>query len=153
MGSLLARMDVTRVDTIPEFTQGMVQPDDLGTSWMYVKASGAKTAFLTYDIDKDGLMGAALTTTTAGAGPLRLGIPQVAIADGSWGWVFVGPGKARVSVLASAAADSPLYTTATGGSLDDTATTIIPGLRLTTANGGATADQPCIANKPLGVDA
>lgn len=67
-----------------------------------------------------------------------------------YGWVQV-KGQATCSVLASAAANVRLNTTATAGSLDDDGTVgsmQVQGVYLTTANGGSTAAAACILNYP-----
>ncbi len=96
--------------------------------------------------------GADHITTTNGLRGLLVGVAQVDIAALSYGW-FQRSGKASVGVrvLASAAADARLNTTATAGALDDdgTATTKeILGIALTTANGGSTALTAAMLNFP-----
>jgi len=53
-------------------------------------------------------------------------------------------------VLASAAADAVLYSSATAGSLDDASTsqTAVNGLCLTTARGGTAGSAPGLATWP-----
>ena len=67
-----------------------------------------------------------------------------------YGWMQV-KGQATASVLASAAANVRLNTTATAGSLDDDGTAgsmQVQGLYLSAANGGSTAATACILNYP-----
>lgn len=68
-----------------------------------------------------------------------------------YGWVQV-KGTATARVLASAAANVRLNTTATAGVLDDDGTAgsfQVQGLYLTTANGASTAAAPCVLNYPF----
>lgn len=88
---------------------------------------------------------APVTKALADAGN-KIGVAQIAIASGSYGWVQTR-GVGSVNVLASAASGAALYTTATAGKLDDTATsqTLIESLKLTATNGGSTAAVAFIA--------
>lgn len=109
----------------------------------YTKASGAFTIYDFIKVDDDGLS-AQLTTTLSAAEPTLVGAVQVAFASSDYGWAFVGPGgglnKAiKGTVLASYVADSKLYTTATAGAADDTATDCIQHAKGITTNGGSTA--------------
>ena len=68
-----------------------------------------------------------------------------------YGWVQV-KGTATARVLASAAANVRLNTTATAGVLDDDGTAgsfQVQGLYLTTANGASPAAAPCVLNYPF----
>lgn len=80
-----------------------------------------------------------LTTTNSGSVPTTVVVPQRAIANGSYGWAVEKGPSFSVLALASCAADVKIYTTATAGRVDDTATDLIQGLRLNATNGGATA--------------
>lgn len=97
-------------------------------------------------VDNDGTC-VRLTTTVSGAEPTAVGVAQVAIPSGSRAWVFRGEGGGtgtdiRVNVLTLCAADVKLYTTATAGALDDSATDLVQGATLVTGNatGGTTAN-------------
>lgn len=92
-----------------------------------------------------------LTTTNAGAIPQKVGIAQNAIASGAYGWV-VRKGPCTVKVLASCAKDVKLYTTATAGSIDDTATTQIFGLVITANDGGSGSNIAGMAVSELTVN-
>jgi hypothetical protein len=68
-----------------------------------------------------------------------------------YGWVQV-KGTSSARVLASAAANVRLNTTATAGVLDDDGTAgsfQVQGIYLTTANGASTAAAPCVLNYPF----
>lgn len=144
-----AGVDIDNVSTTQQFALGTVIQTTAGAYYKYVQADGAKTQYFVYAIDHAGQLGAGVTQTTDDTAPLLLGIPQQAtsFADNEYGWVFVGPGAARVRVLASCAIDVLIYTTATAGALDDASASakVVQGLKITTVNGGSAADQPCWA--------
>lgn len=78
-------------------------------------------------------------------------VPGTTGGTTGYGW-FQTKGTATASVLASAAANARLNTTATAGSLDDDGTAgsmQVKGLYLTAANGGSTAATACILNYPF----
>ena len=72
-----------------------------------------------------------------------------ASTSGEYAWVQLN-GVCTINVLASAAANVILYSSATAGSLDDTATshTRVDGIKLTTARGGTAGSAPAIASYP-----
>jgi hypothetical protein len=116
-----------RADTSAAFTLGTFATDNLGGVWEYVQANGAVAVYDAVKVDEDG-QAAPITTTISGSEPTAVGIAQVALADNEYGFVFRGRGGGtgtgvKVNVLVSCAADVKLYTTATAGKLDDTATT------------------------------
>lgn len=106
-----------------------------GALYELVQAAEAIAAYETVVITYAGAA-SKLTTTNAGAIPQKVGVAQNAIASGSYGWV-VREGPLTVKVLASCAKDVKLYTTATAGAIDDTATTLISGLVITANDGGS----------------
>lgn len=98
------------------------------------------------------------TTTTSGAKPTLFCIPQFAVAVDEYFWAPIGPFTNltpyndpatgvpiafKVLALTLCAADVKVYTTATDGAVDDTATDLIAGLALTSTVGGATAATSC----------
>ncbi len=117
--------------------------------FVYVQASSAVAAYDCVKIDNDGTA-APLTTTISGAEPTRVGVLQVALSSGQFGWAFVlggGAGRGiKVNALTLCAADVKLYTTATAGAIDDTATDLIQGLVLVSTNAaGGTVATECYA--------
>jgi hypothetical protein len=117
-----------------------------GGIYEYVKAGAAVAQYDGVMIDEDGTATLAVYAASPTV-PTKIGIAQVAIASGSYGWVL-RQGKGRVTCLASCAIDVKLYTSATAGSFDDTSTTqwLIVGLRIDTAVGaGGAANVPCSA--------
>ncbi len=131
------------------FALGTVSVDNEGGRWRYVQANGALTIYDAVKIDND-FQAVQLTTTVSGSEPTNVGIAQVAFSDNEYGFVFEGPGGGlgsgiKVNTLASAVADSKMYTTGTAGAIDDTATDLIQGLTIVTTNGGSTAAVECYA--------
>lgn len=137
----------TDTSTTKEFALGATVNMSDGSCYRYLEADSALAAYAAVAAEED--FGCAeLTTTISGAEPNKVLIPQVAVASGSFGWgLETGPGS--VLALASCAADVKMYTTATAGALDDTATDLVNGLRLTAANGTATAAVACFATTPM----
>lgn len=119
---------------------------DTDGEWAFVKASAAVAQYAFVVITKDNTV-AELTTTNAGSNSLQVGVAQVAFAANEYGWVWIGgvmgggltkgiKGKA----LTLYAAEVNLYTTATAGCADDTATTLIKNVvGLATVGGSTTA--------------
>lgn len=124
--------------------------DQDGKEWVFVKASGAITG-AGYVCYFDTAYSASMLSTSNDARGNLVGIPNVAFADTEYGWIQT-KGPANVRVLASAAANTRLNTTATAGALDDDGTVgsmQVQGVYLTTANGGATASTAAVLNYPF----
>lgn len=102
--------------------------------YQYVHANGSIAQYNLVTLDKD-FEAADGTTTTSGARPTRCGVAQVAFADNEYGWVPIGPFPHSAGFLVNAAANCAgnvkLYTTATDGVVDDSATDLVEGLVLT----------------------
>lgn len=116
-------------------------------TFVYVQAGAAIAIYDAVKIDNDG-QAVLLTTAVSGTEPTSVGVAQVALADNEYGWVWVkggGSGKGiKVNALTLCATDVKLYTTATGGAIDDTATDLILGLTLCSTNAaGATVATEC----------
>ncbi|MGL5336060.1 MAG: hypothetical protein ACRC9R_07950 [Enterovibrio sp.] len=115
--------------------------------FLFVQADGAITQYSFVKISDDG-QAVPLTTALAGSNNLQVGVAQVAAADNEYLWVWVGGvggggvgAGIKGNVLASYVGDANLYTTATAGSADDTATTkIANAVGLTTVVGAAAVD-------------
>lgn len=116
--------------------------DEDGRGWLYVQASGAIVINAACVITEAGQAAEASVTTTATARGDAVGIATAAFADNEYGWLAVyGTGTdILVLVAASAAANVPLNSTATDGTLDDDATSgaeTIDGLVIITTDGGS----------------
>ena len=146
---------LSNADSSNKFGLGAEHIDDKGGVFVYGQASGAVTQYQIASMPED-FDCAALTTTISGDKPSTVGIAMATLADNEFGWFAVGPfgtdSGVSVSALASCAADVKVYTTATAGSIDDTATDLIEGLALSTANGGSTANVACYATQRLVVN-
>lgn len=127
-----------------------------GAVYQYFIADGSIAAYslCTVQNDFDAEEG---TTTTSGAKPTLCCIPQFAVADNEYFWAPIGPfGPYRedgtttfkVNAAALCAASVKLYTTATDGVVDDSATDLVAGLCLTETLVGAEAAD-CIAVQRL----
>ncbi len=120
--------------------------------FQFVQASENIGQYDAVKVDNDGTC-VRLTTTISGAEPTAVGFAQIAITSGQRAWVFRGQGGGsgvgiRVNALTLCAADVKLYTTATAGAIDDTATDLIQGVCLVTTNsGGSTAAMEVFASQ------
>jgi len=127
-----------------------------GATWMYVKASATITAFQACIVSRaDGTIQPLTTALAASVGPVAdIVVPQFDFVSGDFGYAPVGPFFLRedgattfkVSALTLAVLGTKLYTTATAGSVDDAATTLIAGLTLSSTVGGSTANTACTAS-------
>lgn len=116
--------------------------DEDGRVFLYVQANGAVVINAACVITEAGQAAEASITTTATARGDAVGIATAAFADNEYGWLAVyGTGTdILVLVAASAAANVPLNSTGTDGTLDDDATSgaeVIDGLVIITADGGS----------------
>ena len=123
--------------------------DDRGNVYICAQASGAIPDYEMCFINQSGQ---AIKATTANGDDeigSAMGACQITLADDEFGWFLIF-GVGRVDVGASCAADSLLYTTTTGGRLDDAAGSNmkIIGIHLTTARGTGNGDAPCVMNWP-----
>lgn len=149
----LIGVKIDEVSTTKEFALGSRHTDENGKEYVYVLASGAiASAGQVVHIDAAAHT-ADLVETTVSALQFgeQIGVAVGAIADASYGWVQV-KGACVIQVAASAAANTALNTTATGGQLDDDASVgaeVIDGLVLTTANGGSAGTAAGFINYPL----
>ncbi len=136
----LAKYNLTSSDgTTANFGLGD-EVEVAGTTYKYLISSAAITA---YDLCTVSNLNVAVsgTTTTSGAKPTLCAIPQFAVSAASeYFWAPVGPiapysfdGSTtfKVNAALNCAADVKLYTTATAGVVDDTATDLVAGLNLT----------------------
>lgn len=126
---------VSLVSTAPKFNVGCeitVAKDGVSvpTTYRYIKAASALTANQPYVLvdTKDGVTTAAPATSTVG---LFIGVPQVAIASGSYGFVAVkGLCKAKTGIQAAGDTlevlngGSTLVVDGTSGSPAETANTV-----------------------------
>jgi hypothetical protein len=118
------------------------------STWLYITGGSAVAQYdvVTIDEDYSGIPG---TKAALDDGHI-VGVAPEAISSGEYGWVQL-TGVVTMNVLASAAADVTLYSSATAGSLDDTSTsqTAVNGLFLTTARGGTAGSAAGMGTWPM----
>lgn len=134
-------VDLTTTSTSKVFTLGRELKASDGNVYVYCTASGSISAYAACVLDESGVI-AALTTTLAGVIPSTVVFPQVAFAASEYGWAVKRGPSFSVLALSSAQADVKIYSTATGGAVDDTSaggTKLVQGLRLNASNGASTA--------------
>jgi len=137
--SSLIGVNLASQDTTAVFPVGTIVNLNDGGQAMYVKAStSALSTYGAVSISKTGI--ATLLTTTNAATSSRIGFAQVSVATSNYAWVQLG-GKVLVNLAANCAPAVPLFTTATGGVLDDATVTAgyIPGMVAATTISNATA--------------
>jgi len=127
---------------------GDVFQDRKGGVWVYGHASGAIDQYAACTIDEAGEI-AELTTTTSGAVPSAICIPQVSMTDDYYAWAYRGSlggsvdvDSVKVLAASNCAADVKLYTTSTAGVLDDATSSAdcVLNLRLDAAQGSGESD-------------
>lgn len=124
--------------SVGEFTPGAEVQLANGGVLVYVSATSTISQYNAVVIDNNG--GAVPVTTTNSANSKRIAVAQTSIASSYFGWVQVG-GKPIVTLAANCAPNVPLYTTATGGVLDDAVVSggLVIGLVANTSISNATA--------------
>lgn len=130
-------VDLDATGTSQVFALGFRQCASDNAIYEYVRADEALAQYAAVKVDDD-YECSELTTAISGAEPTRVAVPQVAFADTEYGYAVVC-GSGSVLAAASCAADVKLYTTTTAGVLDDTATDLVQGVKLTATNGGSQA--------------
>lgn len=142
--------DFSSTTTSPEFAVGQTVLATDGGEWVYVKAAEAidqyhsvavTAAFLAYKL-----------TNTNAVQDNFYASAQIAFAADAYGWVAKRLIGGYIRVKASCAKNVALYTTATAGELDDTATSIafrIDGVQIETTNSaGGAGSKPGIVVFP-----
>ena len=155
----LSKDQVVAATGVPAFRLGTIGGvDDITKGYqefIYGRADGAVTGagYLCGEATLFDFKMVTVTTTTPGTAGFgtRVGAAQAVLADNEYGW-FQIYGKGSLRTLASAAKGTRLNSTATGGAVDDDATTgseAVDGLVLGTATGGAEAtNADAIFNYP-----
>jgi hypothetical protein len=145
------------VDSTQKFDLGERYYDKgVQAEFIYIQATSAIAQYDLVQLDNT-RAGVSMTTTTASTIPASAGVAQVAIAASSYGWVLIRGGKTGKGLKVNAATlcvlNAKLYTTATAGVVDDTATKIVSGLVLTATNSaGGTVATECIAVTYLSIN-
>jgi hypothetical protein len=131
-----------------------------GAVYKYVQASAAIDAFSVCRITSANAIAETTITDLTTTRPGLVGIPQFAIASGSFAWVPVGPftlredGSTAFFVLSKIASPNVLvYGSATAGSVDDAVNNpVIGGLMLTASQAVDDVATACIATRRLTVN-
>jgi hypothetical protein len=110
-------VDLTRVATSAEFTLGTTGEGNENSKWMYVYAASGISQYDAVMINQSS--NAVPLTTTNAVSSNAVGFAQVAIASASYGWVATGGNNISCKLAANCAPNVRLYTTGTGGVLDD----------------------------------
>lgn len=143
--------DITVATVDEKFKVGTVMT--LGvTTYQYIKAGGtALTAYRFCYLNPGDYAVTAATTTAVGAVPLAICVPQIAVPIAYYAWAAIA-GSFTAFLGLSCAANVKLYTTATSGLADDTATTLITGVQSMSTVGGANANTVCFSPVPMSVN-
>lgn len=150
----LLGVDLTQVNAVQQFALGTTCDGTEGGRFIYCQANGAITGDAYVCIISESYQADMIETTLSATGfAEQVGVAKSVWADNEFGWIQVR-GTCDIRVLASAAADTTLNTTATAGALDDDATSgaeNILGLAIKTANGGSTANvEGYLSNATVG---
>ncbi len=121
------------------FTVGTRAALHNGKEYVFVQSNSAVSAFDVVTIPSDTHVAATFSTTVAAASE-QIGVAQFALASGEYGWVQTY-GACKVKVLGAAAKAVPLFSTTTGGSLDDATASnyLVTGIQILSTNPSATA--------------
>lgn len=109
-----------------------------GITYVYARTTAALEAGKVYILSRDGTVGSALSTSNQTGAPLRLCVPQIAVAAPtspatySFAWVAV-KGPIVLMTPNNATADVELFTTSVAGQLHISGGKLVSGLKLTTA--------------------
>lgn len=134
----------------PPFAAGTVMKGTGESEFIFVKASAAIALGDVCQITSTTAAATGITTTNGLLGSL-VGVAQVAIASGAWGWLQRAGACANINVAASCVQNVQLAATATAGVLDDAVTTglkNVNGIVITTTVTGA-ATTPGTLNFPV----
>jgi len=144
----------TATSATPEFQVGAKVNVTDGGEAIYVKAGASNLA--AGDVVLISPAGVAVGATTTNTDNVLtaaylIGVTHVAITATQYGWACIkGKPTAGINVAASCVLGVPLYTTATAGRVDDTATNgAIFGMMLTETCGGVAAVTPGVLSNPV----
>lgn len=147
------------LDTIPAaelrngrgFSLGDTFMDNSGKAWVFCVAGGAITGAGFVVVIDEAFSAVHLSTANDARGDM-VGISPVAVTSGDYFWAQRFGVCDNIQVLASAAANTRLNTTATAGALDDDGTAgafAIEGMVLTTARAASQGNAPGVLNWPI----
>ena len=121
------------------FTVGARMAARNGKEYVFAQSATSIAVGDVVAIASDTGIAAGLTTATSAASE-TIGVAQVALASGDYGWVQIY-GACGVKVLGSAVKAVPLFSTVTAGSLDDATASnyLVSGIQILSTNPSATA--------------
>ena len=138
-GGPLAGVNLSQVDAAKTVPLGTTVVGNANSEFEYVFSACGITQYQAVVING---AGSAFPATTALAVSLKkIGLAQVAIACGSYGWVGRKGFGLSANMVASAAATSQLFTTTTAGALGTTLVTaggVVGGVSIGAASAGGT---------------
>lgn len=146
----LAGVDVLATHTTPKFSLGTMAEGAYGQRYVYVQSSGAHALGALVAVD-EAFVSRSATTTNAklASGP---GWPQVAFADGAYGWVATAGRKLYGKQKDANGADTQLFTSASVGIMGVLASAgapvMIAGVRNVALTSGAGAAYEICAINP-----
>lgn len=132
--------DISTTSTTAKFALGTTLQGTDASEWIYVLASEALTVYSALAVTR--AYAASMLTNTNAVTDNFFATNQVAFANADYGWVAKRVAPCTLRVGASCAKNVALYSTATAGVLDDTATSIafrIDGVQILTTNSGGGA--------------
>lgn len=121
------------------FSVGTRHKDYNGKEYVFIQAGKDSSAYDVVSIPSDTFVTDKFSTTIAAASEM-IGVAQYALTSGDYGWVQIY-GACKVKALGSCAKSVLLYSTTTGGSLDDATGSNyqVSGVQLLSTNPSATA--------------
>lgn len=134
----LTTIDLTKEFETPKFGIGNVGEDIYGNKYRFMQANGAKVAKTPYSIH--GNTGTSSTSyqiediidtavTPADGERVPFCVPQIAITDNYFAWVFIGPGDFYCNTADAIAVDAVIYGSTDAGNFSDTASAcVLPGV-------------------------
>lgn len=137
----------------PPFRVGTTVKGSADSDFVFVKASSAIALGDVCIISQTTAYNAAPMTTTTGTFGNLIGVAQVAIASGSYGWLQRAGSTTNVNTVGGTGPAIALYTTATGGTIASATTTgtkLVSGIILVATNtAAATAAYAGVLNYPV----
>lgn len=130
-------VDLTRTFssiTSSPYQLGQIYTDYQGRNYQFVKGSATIAQYEYVKVSTDGnfTVSSMTTTTNPSTEPAQVGALQMSggLTSSLYGWVFRGGGSHTGLYAASCVQDVKIYTTGTNGVVDDSATTLVNGLKL-----------------------
>lgn len=143
-------VDLTKTHTTPQFKLGTKARASFGQEYTYVLSSGAHALGALVAIDEAFTSRSATTAIAVTAG--APGWPQIAFADGVYGWVATAGTKLYGKMKDNTAADAQLFTSTSVGVMGSDGSTGTPvmlaGVRNVALSSGAGAAYEICAVNP-----